>query len=68
MRDDLLVKKIVTPLGHTLYVVLGFNGLASAIEKVLAQAIPSQPGHGDAGVWVLREQDACAVVARSREA
>jgi hypothetical protein len=68
MREDVLVKRLVAPAGRTLYVVSGINRIAPSLETILARAIPFQPGHGNAGVWVLREQDAQALIRSSKDA
>jgi len=59
--DDVLVKKVITPAGHTLYVVIALNGIASAVESALAPLISPRPG-GVYGVWVLREVQAGELV------
>jgi hypothetical protein len=63
--DDVLVKKVITPLGHTLYVVIAFNGLERAVENIIAPLIPRQPC-GSYGALVLRQQEVREVVRKAR--
>jgi hypothetical protein len=62
--DDLLVKKVITPAGHTLYVVIALNGLARAVENALAPLLSPQPCRVD-GVWVLRQHEVCDLVRKA---
>ena len=55
--DDVSVKRVTTQAGHTLYVAIALNGIASAVESALTPLISLRPC-GIYGVWVLRELQA----------
>ena len=59
--DDLLVKKVITPLGHTLYIVVASNGIERALADAIASVLPSHPC-GGYGAWVLRQNEARELV------
>ena len=68
MGEDLIVKRLITPKGHTLYIVIELNGSGNAVADALAGAISAHGGHGQEALWLLREQDARAVVDRAQKA
>jgi hypothetical protein len=63
-RDDVLVKKVITPLGHTLYIVIAMHGIERAVENAIAPLIPPHPC-GGYGVWVLRQREVGELVRKS---
>ena len=63
--DDVLVKKVITPAGHTLYVVVASNDIALAVENALAPLISPRLGHVY-GVWVLRQREVCDLVRKAQ--
>ena len=59
--DDLSVKKVVTPAGHTLHVIIAVHGIARAVENAFAPLISARPCRVP-GVWVLRQDEVCELV------
>src|SRR5215217_5961317 len=62
--DDVLVKKVITPAGHTLYVVIASYDIARAVENALAPLISPRPGHVYR-IWVLRQREVCGLVRKA---